>query len=204
MSDKAQEILLGTIIEPPESDSIHDEIENRYDETIFQSSAFDIIDSIGTEEFKMNWLVLKQDIQQKGIIEQRQFVISTLEKIKEYYDFEFPRKIDYDTQDEIDEFYKFLEFLEYDNVEFLSKVWFFLRVDNILQLNLKEYCNSNQQLIIKEIDEQNELMASKIIRMFLRSLYLEKIIEWFYKKTLTSKIEIQSNVLIQRKIGDGY
>lgn len=191
MSEKSQEMLLYTLVEPPEFDADEEEIEARYKDAFYQSSKIDIQDQLNTDDFKDTWLVLKSDIQNETIKLQRIFSEQTLDKIFEIYDFSFPAKILLDTQYEINDFYEFLEFLEYKNVNFISNVWQLLKPVNLMRFDVEGFCKQNYAKVIREIEEQLEVHPqSELISLFLRTYYKEKIIEWFVDRTNRYKIDI--------------
>ena len=149
MSEKSQEVLLSVMVEPPETDSDEFEIERRFTRAIYESSKVDIIDHVGHDDFKYVWLNSRGDIQFTSIKDQAIFSEQILEKISEVYDFVFSANITLDTKYEIDEFYQFLEFIEYDNIKFLSYVWKILNPQDFLKLNIEKFCKTNSNKIIK-------------------------------------------------------
>lgn len=199
MSDRSQ-LMYAHSIEPPETNDWDvgstENIENRIDEAIYRSSAVDILDELGTSEFKSTWLILSKDIKTRSLKEQREFIRQISDKIFEIYDYEFPIKIDLDTEYDLNNFYDFLQFLEYDNIDFINKVWKLLGPKNLINFDIEKFCNENEQKIINEIEEQvNIYKQSKLIFIFLRTYYKEKMIEWFIKHTKKNKLEITINLL---------
>jgi hypothetical protein len=191
MSEKSQEMLLYTIIEPPEYDGDSEALEQRYKDAFYQSSKIDIQDQLNTSDFKDTWLILRSDIQNKTINLQRIFSEQTLDKIFEIYDFSFSSKISLDTQYEINDFYEFLEFLEYNNENFISYVWKILKPGNLMRFGVEGFCKQNADKVIREIEEQLEVHPQpQLINSFLRTYYKEKIIEWFIDRTNRYKINI--------------
>lgn len=196
MSEKSQEILLSVMVEPPETDSDEFEIEQRFDKAIYESSKIDIRDHIGHEDFKYVWLLSREDIQFNSIERQAIFSEQMLDKISEVYDFTFAVTISLETQYEIDEFYQFLEFLEYDNTIFLSHVWKILNPKSLLELDIEKFCNTNALKIIREAEEQLDVHPqSKLTTIFLKSCYKDAFISWFIKNTKQSIIGIQVRIL---------
>jgi len=184
MSEKSTEIFISHIIEPPELDSDEDELEGNYNLAIYESSKYEIISDCGKEQFKYTWLILKDDIKNTSIKRQRIFAEQMLDKIFEIYDFTFSETITLDIQSELNDFYDFLEFLEYDNSSFLSYVWKFLNLKNIVKLDIEVYCNNNKNKIIKEINEQLEMrQQSNLTILFLKSFYKDNLIKWFIKNS---------------------
>ena len=195
MSEKSQEMLLYTLVEPPDFDADEEEIEARYKDAFYQSSKIDIQDQLNTNDFKDVWLILKSDIQNETIKLQRIFSEQTLDKIFEIYDYSFPDKISLDTQYEIDDFYKFLEFLEYNNENFIGNVWRFLKPVNLMRFNIEQFCKENSDKVISEIEEQIEIHPqNKMINTFLRSCEKDNIINWFINRTERYKINITVSI----------
>jgi len=184
MSEKSIEIFISHIIEPPELDSDENELEGNYNLAIYESSKYEIISNCGKEQFKYTWLNLKNDVKNTPIKRQRIFAEQMLDKISEIYDFVFSENITLNIQSELNDFYNFLEFLEYDNSNFLSYVWKFLNPKHIIKIDIEKYCNNNKNKIIKEINEQLEMsQQSNLIILFLKSFYKENLIKWFIKNS---------------------
>jgi hypothetical protein len=198
MSEKAQEVLLGMLVEPPEFDADEDDLEERYSEAFYESSKINIHEVLKTKDFKNTWLVLKIDIQNKSLEKQRIFVEQTIDKILEVYDYSFSINISVNTQEEINLFYEFLEFLEYDNEQFLISVWSFLTKENILNIDISDFSQKNKNLVIKEIEEQLEIHPqNELITLFLRSCPEDILLDWFIAHTKRNKINIVVNVFRQ-------
>lgn len=189
--DDAQLLLCGESVVPPEELDWDVTVEGRAREAIYKSSAVDIIDHIGKQEFKTTYMVLKHDVfEDQPLSRKIRFVENVLEKISEVYDFEFPEKIDITDEVDIQEFMKFLEFLEYDNIDFLSNVWRFLEAD-LMKIDIKDFCFAIANKIIKETEQ---LLPSRddpeLISIFLRTYYKDGYISWFVKNTEQAKIDI--------------
>ena len=194
MYETSEFILLGASVIDSEADN-NDQEDSDYiaNEAIFESRSVDILDSIGSYEFKNIYRTLINDIKLQIFDDQKIFFNSVLAKISEVYDFEFSVKVDIYDIEELNNLYSFLEFIEYNNIDFITSVWKFLDVD-LSKINIEKYCLKNKELIIKEIDEQIEtnLLDEKSI-LFLRTYY--KIDEWFCRNSEKSKIEILTNLI---------
>lgn len=191
MSERSIEVFISHLVEPPEFDADEDQLEKNFVTAYYESSKIEIIDALGGDNFKNIWLTLRDDVKNTAINLQRIFSEQTLDKISELYDFMFSEKISLETQYELDDFYQFLEFFEFKNAKFLTHVWKHLGPKNLVEIDIKKYCKSNDMKIIKEIDEQLEVHHQpKLIALFLNSFYKEKFIEWFIKNTEHNKIEI--------------
>lgn len=188
--DKALELFLGGINPIPESDEYGFELEDRIMRAEYLYAKEDILENIGKEDFKNLYLLGMQIIRNETIKVQRKFSEQILDKISEVYEFEFPEKIELNTKYQLDEFYKFLEFLEFDSGRFLSYVWRFLE-ENIIKLDISAYCTNNAEKIIREIEEQLESHPqNEIISIFLRTYSKDKIIEWFSNQSIRNKVLI--------------
>ena len=195
MSEQAMETFISNLVEPPEFDADEEQLERNYEKASYESSKIEIIDAVGSDDFKDVWLTLKKDIQFETIKLQRIFSEQILDKIFEIYDFSFPETISLETEYELDDFYQFLQFFEYDNIYFLIYVWSFLEPKNLMHLDIEKFCKSNSNKIIKEIGEQLDLHPQpKLIDLFLRSFYKEKMIEWFIKNSNQNNIDITVNI----------
>jgi len=199
MSDRSREILLTTLSEDPDYREPHYDasdinISSHYQDAFYQSAKADLEDSLNTEHFKNTWLILQLDIKNQTLQLQRIFLEQILDKISDVYDFTFPINLDIDQEGLINDFYDFLEFLEYKNEDFITEVWRFLKPPDFLKLDISSFCKNNANRIIKEIDEQLEIHPQpKTIDLFLRTYYKDKIIEWFINRSIRYRI----NILVQ-------
>lgn len=191
MTEGSEENFISYVDEPPEFDADEYQIEKRFAHGIYELSKSEIINSCGSHLFRNIWLNLQKDIKPTSIDRQRIFAQQMLDKIYEIYDFSFSDNITLDLQHELNEFYHFLEFIEYKNHHFLVYIWTFLNPKDFIHLDIKKYCQTNEKKIIKEIDEQLEIHPqSNLITLFLEGYYKEKLIEWFIKNSKQHTTEI--------------
>jgi len=190
MSEKSQLALCGESSFPPEE---LDNEETHFDLTsksILHSSQEDILDNMKTNDFKYIYKELSSDIKQASFKRQRRFCEAVLRKVSEIYDFEFPTNIDITNLNDVNELYLFLEFIEFDNIDFISRVWKYLRKD-IKGLDINKFCFANAIKIIKEVEDQIQSYDfNEKITLFLRTYYKDKFIKWFVRQTENAKIEI--------------
>ena len=196
MSKKSLEVFISYLDEPPELDADEDQLEQNLLNALFESSKVEILEAIGNSNFKNIWLTLKDDIKNTTIKHQRIFAEQVLDKIFEIYDFKFSENISLENQDELDDFYNFLEFFEFKNTKFLISIWKFLKPKNLIEIeDIESFCERNSDKIIQEIDEQLEIHPqSQLVVSFLKSCYKKKLIEWFSKNSNQAKIEITINI----------
>lgn len=186
--------LCGSSFIPPEMDNDEEDFNKYNDLARFQYCALDIRNNLGTEDFKELYMVQVVDIKKETLYAQRRFLIEVQEKIAEVYDWEFPDEWALvDTTYQQQQFYEFIEFLEFDNYRFLSYVWKFLLDDimKLMRLDIKQFCVSNSMKVIKETEEQLETHSQNgLITIFLRTYYKEKYIEWFSMMSEKFKTDI--------------
>lgn len=189
METNELKIILGNSIEEPEVD-MDNKYENSdfpYQESATQDYLFSIIiNNIGKKDFKENYLVVKNLIKEYSTKEQLRLSTFILNQIIDIYDFEFPGYLNPTNQEEINQLFEFLEFLEYDNEKFITEIWYYLNIDNVNNIN--DICNKKSDNIITEIEEQLQTQYfSKMITYFLRTYTKDKLIEWFCNKSSNIK-----------------
>ncbi len=185
-------LLLGNSIEEAEIDMDN---KNEKNDFPYQESALEdyytsiIINNIGKEEFKENYLIAKNKFivyPTKVKIKLSNYIINQINKI---YDFELPNYLYPVNLEEINLLLEFLEFLEYDNRQFITEIWYHLDIKKIP--NIEKICIEKIDKIILEIEEQLEIQHfSKLITYFLRTYTKDKLIKWFCKKSKKLKTVI--------------
>jgi hypothetical protein len=162
---------------------------------IYDYARINIEDNLGNPEFKDTYLVLIPDIKSQPFDLRRIFCQRLLDRLYVVYDFQFSQKIDITSDYEVDQVLEFIEFLEYDNIKFLSLIWEMLKVD-ILKVDIELMCKSKENIIIHEVEEQLQSHhQNELISIFLRTYYKSKFIEWFIRESKKSKVEIKLEIL---------
>jgi len=194
MSERSDKAFIEAVMAYPEMDD--DERMDEYeDDAVYQSSSLDLQDSLGKDNFKYVFPILIQDINAQPFENRRIFCQKMLERVEELYEYTFPETPELRDPLQVLDCYEFIQFLEFNNIIFLSLVWQHLNV-NLLELDVEPYCKSNQMKIIKETEEQLESHEqSELISIFLRTYYKEKYIEWFIRETEKSKTPILLEIL---------
>ena len=200
MIDQDEKILLGNSIPLPEVDiSDEDDLDNS-EEALRGYWFATILNRIGNDDFKYNYLAVISDIKNESPIEeQKRFCYTILEKIEEVYNFEFPMLLEFDNISQIYNLYEFLEFISYDYDKFILKIWKYIEY-NKFPKDLKKFCKDNLKDIINQIDEQATLgVYSNLISIFLKSYNKEDMIKWFYESTKEVQSQIMINKLKEKK-----
>ncbi len=186
--DRDLQVLLGNSIEEPEVDyddaDVESEVGYPVEETALKEYYYiTIIDHIGKPDFREHYLAVIRFVQQYSVTHQTLLANSILKQIEEVYDHIPSINFDSDNYDEINEVYKFIEFIEYDHEDFIIEVWSFLNPEaNSFQV--EKYCEQNKHKIISEIEEQlSSRFFPWLIADFLRTYNKDNIIEWFCEKS---------------------
>ena len=192
MEDNNKLLVDGTI-RIPEVDQDDDNTIDHSKTSEAQYVFSDIIDNIGKDEFRELYLSSQEFILNTSLNNQQTLCKKILKKIELEYDILFLEKKDLVTNKDLKEVYNLIEFLEYDYVDFVSSIWRFLDVD-LLKINIDEYCNTNSNKIIKELDEQLEIQTlPKMVSECLRTNTKSVVVSIFSRMTEKSKIEILIN-----------
>ena len=190
MDDKANEILFGMVDSPPEMDNYPEEQERRQAWAIYESSTVAILEEMNKVDFSNTYNVLKTDIRSVSYKLQKIFIDKYMDQMVEVYDYEFPSKLVYSADDQIHLMFKFIEFVEFDNVTFLKYVWQYQ--DDILSVDIRKYVQENSETVLNEITHQANLLVTltENTSEFLRTYNKEGILEWFINRSQRSKYEI--------------
>jgi hypothetical protein len=195
MTEQSVEILIAGILTPDEMDNYEEDEDLRTLIAIYESSSYDILDSMNKETFYNTYSVLKSDILSMSNIHKRIFLGKYLDKMEEVYGYQFPENPVYDTDETIAEMFKFIEFVEYDNLTLLRYVWKYL--DDILKVDIDKYVQENGKTIIDELTNQSNLLVTltENVSVFLRTYNKAEMLEWFIDRSKRNKINIYSENL---------
>ena len=195
MDEKANEILYGGIDTPPEMDNYEEDEDKRKLWAIYESSTYAILEQMNKEDFKDTYKILISDIRSMPDVQQKVFIDKYMEQMVEIYEYEFPSKRVYGTMLEIDLMFKFIEFVEFDNLTFLKYVWKYQ--EEILSVDIRKYVQENSDTILNEITQQANLLITltENISEFLRTYNKEGILEWFINRSERNKYDIYAENL---------
>lgn len=181
-------VLLGNSIQEPEVDYDDMMSDSEYglpveEDALRQYYFVTITDYMNTSEFQSNYLTSLPHVRKMAIEDQQTLAYSILERLNEKYDYEMYLNETPYNQEQINEVYEFVAFIEYDHEKFITTVWKYLNPDTN-KLNIEIFCESNSNKILKEIEEQLETKNySELIANFLRTYNKEKLIKWFCEKS---------------------
>jgi hypothetical protein len=187
-----ERILLGSSLPLDEVEADDDrDVEG---DASLQYDMLNIIDSIGTDEFKEHFLMAMNKIKIESVENQRVFCTKILEKIDSIYEYISYTKHPLDQQHDFDLVYEFISFLEFDHITFLVNIFRFFNID-FRKENISNFCKENSERIIKEVDEQIESHDFSLLLLeFLRTYIKEKMIKFIAEKTEKSKMLIYMEI----------
>jgi len=166
------------------------------------ANMYDLLDlhtHFGEDDFQSIYMSSINDIKEQNIKNQATLCLRLLEKIYEIYEYEFPESPVLNSQSDLNEVYNLVEFLEFNNEQFLVGVWSGLKVKNLVKLDLDIYFYGNKDNILKLLEQitNNSLLYKNdsLVNKFLNSCYKEALTRIFIKMTRRLKIEITSKLM---------
>ncbi len=186
-------ILNGSSVALP--DLNEEENETIEKESSIEYDMLEIIDNIGKPDFKYIYLNFIDRIKTLSIPKQRDFCYKIIEKIGEVYEYEISPIPEVDHPLAINEIYEFVEFLNYDYIEFFGDVWRYLN-KSLRKLQVTDFCMKNGDKVISEIEDQLESRdLPELIANFLRTYNKSNMLGWFIEKTIESRILILLQII---------
>lgn len=183
----AEKILGGKSIEERDTEQDVDGIEDAASIAYDMSS---LLNSIGTNDFKTEYISTIGDIKRQKHEYQKNLCHDILKKVEEEYNFIFPHTIPLDDQKELNDLYDFVCFLEFDYLDFISRVWGYLGTD-LRNTNIDEFCKSNDKKIVSQVDELVDLTDfNEPISIFIRTYNKINLVEFVMKRTKNDKMLI--------------
>jgi hypothetical protein len=197
-NDESLKIMLGNSIELPEMDYDDEEVESQtgypVEEEALKEFYFSVVTSnMSLPDFKENYLTVLPHIIKLPLEDQTLLVNSILQLMPEKYNFEFSINLDPSNQDDINELYRFIEFVEYDHEKIICSVWKYLNLteSEMYNLPIENLCQKYINKIISEINEYADAHRySEMIKDFLRTYNKEDFMEWFCEKSKVVKTSI--------------
>lgn len=188
---KYEKNLIGMSIPLMETDDVQSTLnEDLISNAEVSSDILDFIDSFGKDNFKELCLNTLNEIQFLSTEDKIEICEKLIIKVYDVYDFEFFPKLEITTNNQVQEFLKFIEFLEYDYIDFIGSVINGLDL-NLLKENLDLFLEKNEDNLLSKIEyliEQESV--SKIISIYFRTNNKENIIKFLKEKLEKDKMLI--------------
>ena len=190
MSDY-EKILIGESIPLDEVDDEESNLDDMIQSAELNADLTTIINYFGTEEFKGLYLNLYNEIRSFELENQRELCEKLISKISDNYDFEFYPMLTFDNENDTGEFFKFIEFLEYDYIDFLSEIISSLDLE-LLKKDINEFLILNWSQLRLKI---NSYQKNEIISKFLRTNNKEGLYDFIRSRLEKDKMLVILNSL---------
>lgn len=185
-----EEILIGRSIPLDEVDDDESNLDDLIPIAEIEADFADIISHLGTEDFKFIFLNLYDEIMNLPFEKKRELCQKLTDKIFEVYNFEFSPLLTFDEEKDIDEFFKFIEFLEYDYLDIIAEIISGLDID-LLKKDTNKFLRQN---IYKIYNNINKLIINKkinvLISIFLRTNNKEELLSFLESRMNRDKMLI--------------
>ena len=192
MEDKYSKILVGTSIPLMEvDDEMEADLNGELIDYAKKSADFlEIINRIGEEDFKEIYFNLKHNIISSSIEEQKNLCREILKKISEVYDYTPNEKLNFDNIIVIKEIYDFIEFLEFDYIDFMGLLFKSFDLQK-LKKDHDTVVEDNSEKLMDKIDSILKITNySLLINNFLRTNNRDNLISFIKEKLEKSKMMI--------------
>jgi hypothetical protein len=187
-------LLLGAADPVPEIDD--EENDEMAEEAIKNYEMSEVLNSIGTEDFKVIYDTMMYEIKQYPLEIQFAFCRAILARIMQEYNFEFSREIDLLTEDSVNQIYILLEFIEFNNVSFLAELMKPYNFD-FRKGDVRSFIESNYSKLEGDIETISRNVP-EIISEFLRTYNKDDMVNWLVNRIEKSKMM----VLLKMKEGE--
>lgn len=153
-----------------------DDVEILNSEAISDSIIFDIINVIGTDDFKPTYLSLKNDIKLLSDEKKVFFGSEIIKALENVYGFKFMDNEEVLNNDDFNKLISFIKWLEYDNELFACKFFSFLDVEKIFILDINKLLEENWNYIYDRVIKFHSSSGNEYLEYFLRTNSKENII----------------------------
>jgi|GEM_PF-5090443 hypothetical protein len=174
------------------------EIEEDDDKNLVEMSSNEydnnnLLDSIGKENFKEVYSNCFIFIKQYKLEDKLELSRKIIQKVQEVYNFNFVNLIDCTSESDFDKLLQFLEWLEYDNVEFFTDLLINLNIDFKTKFVKEFFLNiwNKIEIFIFEKYKYNNYFQRK----FLQENNKENIIDFCFKNMQKNKTLIIEEII---------
>lgn len=152
-----------------------DDIDLLSAEAIEDSIIYDIINVIGTDDFKPTYLSLKNEINNLSEEKKVFFGNEIINRLEEVYSFKFMNNEEILNSDDFSKLISFIRWLEYDNELFACKFFSFLDVEKIFILDINKLLEENWDYIYDRVIKFHSSSGNEYLEYFLRTNSKENI-----------------------------
>ena len=177
---------------------VEDDMDNDFlaDQAIAQYDFMNVIAAIGDETFREIYTCFKNVIILEPHKNQIDFCRALIDRIQEVYDFEF-QPIDYDYEQPTD-IYEFVEWLEYDNDEFIFDIFDGIISNDINNIDIRATVEDEWENIEKKILSIS--VANGFKSEFIRTNNKENIIDFIVRNAEKNKSLIRERFFMKADV----
>lgn len=146
----------------------------------------EIISSLSTPLFESTYKLFMPEVRKLDFATQQQFCSSILERVGQVYSFS-PIDVSLESKDDIEDVYKLVEFLEFDNLDFFAKLFRKLRANPLL-VDVREFLQEKKTEVDSFISTFRS--GSRLIDQFLMSYQWENMLHFLSERAFRQKVEI--------------
>ena len=176
--------------------------ETQYDVGIKFSHEYDLLEihtNFGNDNFKEIYLDAISRVKLLSLPIQMTLCRKLLNKVTEVYDFIFPEQIVLVNQNDMNSVFELVEFLQFDNLQFMINVWKAFNVKNIMNIDVEVFMTRNDDVNERLLEQitNNSLMYSKksLINIFLNTCEADWLLFMFVDMTEKNKAMITVNLM---------
>ena len=186
MNDQSLKTLFALSEPTPEVEDDMDD-DNLAEKAVTQYDFMNIISALGNENFREIYSCFKNILIGHDRNDQINFCRALLVKVEEIYDFTFFNvDLDYEEPQDI---YSFIEWLEYDNADFLFTMFNGLLQNDIYSIDIIQFVNDEWENIEKKIDVY--FMSNRFKMMFIRTNNKQNLINFIVRNSELNKSYIR-------------
>ena len=190
---------LCNIISPEPTDD--EGAETQYEAGMEFSDEYDLLEmhtNFGNDDYKEIYNSVINKIRVFKLPIQMTLCKKLIEKLYETYSFEFRQNIDLVTQDDMDQVYKLVEFLQFDNLRFATTIWKSFNIKNLMGIDLEQYFFINKEVkqkLIEQITNNSLMYKNTLINEFLTTCEGDQLVLIFFNMTEKNRANISVNLM---------
>jgi len=176
--DRYIRTLSASLSPLPEYDAEED-TENIEIDPELEADMIDVINNIGTDEFKSLYLMVNYSFKHTDLDTQVRFCSDIMNKITEVYNFVSPSTMYYNSMDDINNVYEFLEFLEFKNSLFIQILLDGIITSDPRGMDIGTILDENWDRLSNRLINITKRLTNPIINSFLTVNTKDNLIRFF-------------------------
>ena len=192
--DRYIRTLTSSLSPLPEYDAEED-TENIELDPELEADMIDVINNIGTSEFKNLYLMVNYSFKHTDLDTQVRFCSDVMNKITEIYNFVSPSTMYYNNMNDINNVYEFLEFLEFKNSLFIRILLDGIITSDPRGMEVGTILNENWDRLSNRLINITKNLTNPIINSFLTVNTKNNLIQFFTRLIDVNMLDITTYFL---------